>query len=281
VRSLADDLRSRSDDDLVQLLAGRPDLLHPVPADMTALAARAGASTSTSRALDRLDSLTLAVAHAVADAPEPCTRDDVVAAFDAEHADAVRIALARLRTLALVWGPDAGLRLVRTARESLLADGRGPITWPPPPIPTIARDSDLVNRTAGQHALATVMGVTTIAEAWAGDQAPAVLRKGGIAMRDLTAVARLADADERTASLWIEAAFTAGLLDRDDEDLWRPTPDYDSWHDQPLPEQWVHLARGKLGENRDDLIAQQGLTALLDVAGERIGRVADKRGCAC
>lgn len=243
MRSLADDLRSRSDDDLVQLLAGRPDLLHPVPADMTALAARAGASTSTSRALDRLDPLTLAVAHAVADASEPCSGDDVVAVFDAEHADDVRAALARLRALALVWGTDAGLRLVRTARESLLADGREPIPWPPPPIPTIARGSDLVNRTAGQHALATVMGVTTIAEAWAGDQAPGVLRKGGIAMRDLTAVARQVDAEERVAALWIETAFAAGLVDRDEDDLWRPTPDYDAWHDLPLADQWVTLAR--------------------------------------
>ena len=40
VRSLADDLRGRSDDQLERLLTGRPDLLHPVPADMTALAAR-------------------------------------------------------------------------------------------------------------------------------------------------------------------------------------------------------------------------------------------------
>ena len=116
VRSLADDLRGRSDDQLGRLLAGRPDLLHPVPADMTALAARAGSAISTARALDRLDGLTLAVAAAIADA-EPCDVDSILSAFDAGHADEVAAAVRMLRELALVWGEEYYLRLVRTARE--------------------------------------------------------------------------------------------------------------------------------------------------------------------
>ena len=95
VRSLADDLRGRSDDQLERLLAGRPDLLHPVPADMTALAARAGSAISTARALDRLDGLTLAVAAAVAEA-EPCDVDTILSAFDAGLADDVAEGFAQL-----------------------------------------------------------------------------------------------------------------------------------------------------------------------------------------
>lgn len=262
MRSLADDLRSRSDDELALLLAGRPDLLHPVPADMTALAARAGASVSTSRALDRLDALTLAVAHAVGTAAEPCVTQDILDAFPAAHRPDVAQALQRLRAIALVWGPDDALRLVRTAKESLASDAARSASWPPPPMDSVARDADLVERTAGQHALATVMGVTTIAEAWSGDQAPVVLRKGGLGVRDLAATARLLGVDERTAALWIETAYAAGLLAHDDDGIWRPTPAYDEWHDESLPEQWVRLARGWWTSTRAPSLVVSGANAL-------------------
>lgn len=244
VRSLADDLRGRSDDELARLLSGRPDLLHPVPADMTALAARAGSAISTSRALDRLDGLSLAVAASVAEA-EPCAVGAVLDSFDAGLADEVSAALQRLRELALVWGDDDSLRLVRTARESLSGAGMAHISWPPPPVDMLERDAALVERTAGQHALATVMGVIALAEGWAGDEAPAVLRKGGLGVRDLAATARALDVDERTAALWIESAYAAHLIGRDGEaeERWRPTTSYDDWHDAPLADQWLRLAR--------------------------------------
>ncbi len=244
VRSLADDLRGRSDDELGRLLAGRPDLLHPVPADMTALASRAGSAVSTARALDRLDGVTLAVAAVVATA-EPCSTDAVLSAFDSGRAVVVTDALQRLRELALVWGDDDALRLVRTARESLSGAGAASLDWPPPPVATIERDAALVERTAGQHALATVLGVVAIAEAWAGDEAPAVLRKGGLGVRDLSSAARTIDVDERTAALWIETAYAAQLIGKDGEadERWRPTTAYDDWHDAPLAEQWLRIAR--------------------------------------
>ena len=244
VRSLADDLRGRSDDELGRLLAGRPDLLHPVPADMTALASRAGSAVSTARALDRLDGVTLAVAAVVATA-EPCSTDAVISAFDSGRAVVVTDALQRLRELALVWGDDDALRLVRTARESLSGAGAASLDWPPPPVATIERDAALVERTAGQHALATVLGVVAIAEAWAGDEAPAVLRKGGLGVRDLSSAARTIDVDERTAALWIETAYAAQLIGKDGEadERWRPTTAYDEWHDAPLAEQWLRIAR--------------------------------------
>ncbi len=244
VRSLADDLRGRSDDELGRLLAGRPDLLHPVPADMTALASRAGSAVSTARALDRLDGVTLAVAAVVATA-EPCSTDAVLSAFDSGRAVVVTDALQRLRELALVWGDDDALRLVRTARESLSGAGAASLDWPPPPVATIERDAALVERTAGQHALATVLGVVAIAEAWAGDEAPAVLRKGGLGVRDLSSAARTIDVDERTAALWIETAYAAQLIGKDGEadERWRPTTAYDEWHDAPLAEQWLRIAR--------------------------------------
>ena len=51
-RSLADELRARSDENLRELFLLRPDLLSPLPTDMSALAARASAAPSIARVLD-------------------------------------------------------------------------------------------------------------------------------------------------------------------------------------------------------------------------------------
>ena len=269
-RSLADDLRGRSDDQLERLFTGRPDLLHPVPADMTALAARAGSAISTSRALDRLDGLALSVAAAVAHA-EPCDVDTVVAAFDPELDSVVRASLDRLRDLALVWGEDDALRLVRTAREALASIDAQQIAWPPAPVVTTVRDAGIVERTAGQHALATVMAIIAIAEAWADDDAPAVLRKGGLGVRDLSSTARLLEVDEATAALWIETAYAAHLIGRDGEpeERWRPTAAYDDWHDAPLAEQWLRLARAWWTSLRAPVLVGGEANALSDEVERR------------
>lgn len=123
-RSLAEALRSRGDDDLAALLHARPDLLNPVPTDLTQLATRAGTRASVVRALERLDRFAQQVAEALAVAPEPATYGQVLALLAGDDGDpavepAFRRALATLHEQALVWGPDERLRLVRTARELL------------------------------------------------------------------------------------------------------------------------------------------------------------------
>src|SRR6478752_3689339 len=54
-RSLADDIRGRSDAELIDLVLARPDLARPAPADLTSLAARAGTRASVQRAVEALD----------------------------------------------------------------------------------------------------------------------------------------------------------------------------------------------------------------------------------
>ena len=66
IRSLADDLRARSDEELAQLLLRRPDLARPAPADLTSLAARSVTRASLTRALDDLDTGHLQVLEAMA-----------------------------------------------------------------------------------------------------------------------------------------------------------------------------------------------------------------------
>ncbi|MFJ6935285.1 helicase-associated domain-containing protein [Streptomyces sp. NPDC101132] len=137
-RSLAEALRAQDDAALGALLRARPDLLSPVPNDLTQLATRAGTRASVVRALERLDRFALQTAEALAVAPDPCPYEvlerlmtgDGAEPYEPSGADApavtpadVRAALphavARLRAQALLWGDDTRLRLVRTARELL------------------------------------------------------------------------------------------------------------------------------------------------------------------
>ncbi|MFF3245526.1 helicase-associated domain-containing protein [Streptomyces sp. NPDC002870] len=123
-RTLAEALRARGDEDLAALLRARPDLLSPVPNDLTQLATRAGTRASVVRALERLDRFTLQTAEALAVAPDPAPYATLLALLTGEEEDPeIEAALPRavgvLRGQALVWGGDDRLRLVRTARELL------------------------------------------------------------------------------------------------------------------------------------------------------------------
>ncbi|MFJ6074339.1 helicase-associated domain-containing protein [Streptomyces sp. NPDC093065] len=130
-RSLAEALRVRDDVSLAALLRSRPDLITPVPTDLTQLATRAGTRASVVRALERLDRFALQTAEALAVAPDPASYGELLALMGGDEQDpAVAAALPRaaalLREQALVWGADDRLRLVRTARELLAPSAQHP-----------------------------------------------------------------------------------------------------------------------------------------------------------
>ncbi|MGW2102111.1 helicase-associated domain-containing protein [Streptomyces olivaceoviridis] len=130
-RSLAEALRARDDASLAALLRSRPDLITPVPTDLTQLATRAGTRASVLRALERLDRFALQTAEALAVAPDPASYDTLLGlmagdAGDETVARALPRAVATLREQALVWGDDDRLRLVRTARELLAPSPQHP-----------------------------------------------------------------------------------------------------------------------------------------------------------
>ncbi|NUS50859.1 MAG: hypothetical protein HOQ22_07435, partial [Nocardioidaceae bacterium] len=110
-RTLAEQLRGWSDEQLTRLLSDRPDLATPAPQDTSQLASRAGTRASALRAVDQLSRLELTVLDAVL-ARGGTTSVDVV--LDLVNADrgAAAEALHRLRALALVWGRDDSLRAV-------------------------------------------------------------------------------------------------------------------------------------------------------------------------
>ncbi|GAA3002159.1 helicase C-terminal domain-containing protein [Streptomyces fulvorobeus] len=139
-RTLAEALRARGDESLARLLRARPDLLSPVPNDITQLATRAGTRASVVRALEHLDRFALQTAEALAVAPDPAPYGTLLSLLtgdgqdDGDHRDdagaaitaALPAALANLREQALVWGEDERLRLVRTARELLAPSPQHP-----------------------------------------------------------------------------------------------------------------------------------------------------------
>lgn len=367
-RSLAEDLRQRDDDAIAALLAARPDLVHPVPADLGALATRATTGPSAARALDRLDVFALQVT-ALAALGEPAHLSQLQDGLpDADPAQVAGI-VDRLRTLALLWGHDDDLHLVRPVREALgtypaglgpaMADGRRgvapyaddpalvertladapegarealerllwtspvgrvegadrpvsvesartPVEWllarhllepiaadtvivprevalplrggvlvrdlapQPPSVEHTDRTPNLVDRTAGQQAFSFVRLVEDLLEAWS-TAPPAVLRSGGLAVRDLTRTALTLDVDEEGAALVVETAYAAGLLAADGEldEVWCPTPAYDSWLTRSTAERWTVLAQTWLLMTRTPV-----LVAGRDDGGGRVNALA-------
>ncbi|MGW2011918.1 helicase-associated domain-containing protein [Streptomyces nigrescens] len=227
-RTLAEELRTRTDRGLVGLLRARPDLLNPVPGDVTQLATRAGTRASVVRAVERLDRFVLQTAEALAVAPDPCPYDTLGAlmagdAGDPAVAAELPRAVAELRAQALVWGPDERLRLVRTARELL--------------TPSAA------------HPSPTGLG-PTVAEAMAG-MSPGLLQEI-IAAAGLPTTHDPVTAVASLTALFSDRARMAALLDTApaesvavlDKLLWGPP--YGGVTDRPAPHlQWL-LDRGLL-----------------------------------
>ncbi|MEU8259269.1 helicase-associated domain-containing protein [Micromonospora sp. NPDC048999] len=118
--SLADHLRTLPDESLAALLRLRPDLVVPVPADVSALAIRAQSRVSVARALDGLDQFTLQILDAarLTRGPEgggTATEAILALATTGPHPPAptaVRGAVDKLRALFLLYGPEHELHVV-------------------------------------------------------------------------------------------------------------------------------------------------------------------------
>src|SRR6188508_795108 len=107
--TFADQLRSLPDEALGALIQLRPDLVVPVPADISALAVRAQSRNSVARCLDALDEFTLLVLDAARlSRTEETALTSVAAIMElaagrTEQAD-VRVAIDRLRARFLLHG---------------------------------------------------------------------------------------------------------------------------------------------------------------------------------
>ncbi|MGJ6963556.1 helicase-associated domain-containing protein [Streptosporangium sp. G11] len=128
-------LRGRSDDRLRALVSVRPELITPVPAHLEGLAGRASSPSAVGRALDRLDRFALAVVETLVVLPGPVAYRSLRAQMaralpgtaDPEFPGALKETVERLRTMALIYGPDRALATAPGVREVLDAPaGLGP-----------------------------------------------------------------------------------------------------------------------------------------------------------
>ncbi|MGW5521268.1 helicase-associated domain-containing protein [Gordonia sp. NPDC003950] len=122
--ALADDLASRSDAQLADLITLRPDLASPPPQGTQVLAQRALSPASVALAGESLDLLGLAVLESLIEHGPP--ESDTVslptirsALADRADADEVEVRVDQLRRLALIWGPDDALHIGAHAASAM------------------------------------------------------------------------------------------------------------------------------------------------------------------
>ncbi len=101
----------------------------------------------------------------------------------------------------------------------------------------------MVDATAAGQALAALATVEELLKEW-DEGGPAVLRAGGLSVRDLKRTAVALDVPEPVAAFWVELAYGAGLIASDGEadERYAATPAYDEWRELPPAERWAHLA---------------------------------------
>lgn len=121
---LADDLASRSDEQLADLVTLRPDLASPPPSGTGVLAQRAQSQASVALAGEALDLLGVtvleaAIAHGPPTAPTVSVTALVEALAGRARADDIRSRVDHLRRLALIWGPDDALSIGAHAGAAL------------------------------------------------------------------------------------------------------------------------------------------------------------------
>jgi hypothetical protein len=122
-----------------------------------------------------------------------------------------------------------------------------------PTLATSPRDAAMVDRVAAGAAFEAVRRLELLLDGW-GTQPPAVLRSGGLGVRDLRAAAERLQVEVTTAALLIEIAYAAGLVatgpDAEGDPAWLPTDLVDAWTASSAAERWATLARAWLGMAR-------------------------------
>ncbi|HEY3736621.1 MAG TPA: helicase-associated domain-containing protein [Jatrophihabitans sp.] len=267
-------LRERTDVQLGELLRRRPDLAVPAPADLTTLASRIGIRTSVQRVVDGLDAFHLAVLEAVvvSDAQRPpvalMTVTELLGVAADEQASA---AVDELLALTLLWGDHDHLRPVASVAETLggARSFRDTVSPRPPQIAIREYAPAELDQLGTTAVLETLRLVEALCAEWTVTP-PALLRSGGLSVRDLRRVAKALQVDDVTAALYAEVTYAAGLVNSGNgvEPTYLPTEDYDKWLAAPSAARWTRLAAAWLSMSRQpNLVGQRGerdrtLTAL-------------------
>ncbi len=277
LRSLADDLRRRSDTELRDFIRLRPDTVEPIPADIAELASHASSAGSVRRAIDALAVPHLRMLTMLAHAPQPACGSVVPVAC--EQAGQAMEIVSQLWDSGLVWGVrptglDSDVNVVTAARDALMDSERdsanGPLDLTPTSITSIPLTlAKTLDGQGGQHALAAVTTLAVIGEHWSVNP-PGCLKAGGLAVRELNAISELIGTDELTAAFWIELASAARLIGREESKnaYYAPTVFYDTWRQLDPGHQWAPVAAAWLRMDRNLDGMTSGVGERLSVLGE-------------
>lgn len=143
---------------------------------------------------------------------------------------------------------DETVELTREAGLALRGDHPLGTIAATDPMPTPREhDPDTVDATAAGEALETLRRAEAVITAWSAAP-PAVLRSGGLGVRELRRLAKDLEIDEVGAGLLVEVLVAASLVavSEDADPVWCPTTAADRWLAAPPETQWVALARGWL-----------------------------------
>ncbi|WP_433267834.1 helicase-associated domain-containing protein [Actinosynnema sp. CS-041913] len=123
----------------------------------------------------------------------------------------------------------------------------GPVQTAEPALTTVEREPATVDSTGAGEALELGRHVEALLTGWS-EEPPAVLRSGGVGVRELRKVAKDLDVDERRAGLLVELVVNAGLVADSEgaEPEWVPTTQADSWLAAAPEHRWATLAQAWL-----------------------------------
>ncbi|GAA2592430.1 helicase-associated domain-containing protein [Dactylosporangium fulvum] len=117
----------------------------------------------------------------------------------------------------------------------------------PPPMDTPQREPAQLDRAGAGQVLELVRNAETLIET-IGAEPPAVLRSGGLGVRELRRYAKTVGVDEPTTALLVEIVTAAGLLGEEIvdnkrvESVFLPTVAYDAWRAGGIAARWHRLA---------------------------------------
>lgn len=99
-------------------------------------------------------------------------------------------------------------------------------------VPAREYSPQAVDAAAASQAFTALSTIEDLFKDW-DEGGPAVLRSGGLSVRDLKRTAAALDMSEQLAAFWVELAYAAGLLAADGEadERFAATPAYDLWLD--------------------------------------------------
>jgi Helicase conserved C-terminal domain len=148
----------------------------------------------------------------------------------------------------------------------------GTVRLDEPELRTARHKASTVDATGAGEVLELLRRAEGLVELW-GKEPAAVLKAGGLGVRDVRRLTRELDTDERGAGLVAELVFGAGLVGENPNAMnpeWQPTTNVDPWLAASPQHQWAALASAWL-----DLPRLPGLAGMRDAKDRVLAPLSD------